>query len=234
MTESDRDENPATPSGPPPAMLIDARALRGLAHPLRGRLLDELTLNGPATATILGKRLGESSGSTSYHLRQLSRFGFIEAAPGRSGGRERWWRPRPGGWSMRGHEFLGDPETRPVVETVLGRYYQQREARFRGWTARVWDPVQSAEVRRWKDAASDMVSRARMTPEESREFGRALTEFVGVYMARYQGRTPESHPDTENVELQTTLFPNLPAAGTGTPSGGAPPRDPAEGATGDD
>ncbi|GAA1452817.1 ArsR/SmtB family transcription factor [Nocardiopsis tropica] len=221
MTDSDDHEHPPAP-GAPPSMQIDAQALRGLAHPLRARLLDELTFDGPATATILGRRLGESSGSTSYHLRQLSRYGFIEADPGRSGGRERWWRIRPGGWRMRGHEFLGNPETRTVAETVLGRYYQEREARFREWTASVWRSEQSADVRRWKDASFDSVTTVRMTPEESREFGRALTDFLRAFAARYQGRTSESHPDTENVELQTNLFPHLP--GGGRP---ASPEDPA-------
>jgi DNA-binding transcriptional ArsR family regulator len=71
--------------------LTDARSLRALAHPLRLRLLDLLRFDGPSTATLLGRRVGESSGSTSYHLRQLARYGFIEEAPAQ-GGRERWWR----------------------------------------------------------------------------------------------------------------------------------------------
>ena len=76
------------PDGP-----TDAAAVRALAHPLRLQLLDLLRFEGPSTATLLGRQVGESSGSTSYHLRQLARYGFIEEAPGR-GGRERWWRFR--------------------------------------------------------------------------------------------------------------------------------------------
>ena len=52
---------------------VDTTALRGPVHPLRGRILEQLQYRGPATATILGERLGESSGSTSYPLRQLAR-----------------------------------------------------------------------------------------------------------------------------------------------------------------
>lgn len=73
-----------------PSGTADAAAVRALAHPLRLQLLDLLRFEGPSTATLLGRRVGESSGSTSYHLRQLARYGFIEEAPGR-GGRERWW-----------------------------------------------------------------------------------------------------------------------------------------------
>jgi hypothetical protein len=73
--------------------MTDPAAVRALTHPLRLQLLDLLRLDGPSTATELGRRVSESSGSTSYHLRQLARYGFIEDAPAR-GGRERVWRYR--------------------------------------------------------------------------------------------------------------------------------------------
>lgn len=91
---------------------VDTTALRGLAHPLRGRILDQLQHRGPATATILGERLGESSGSTSYHLRQLARYGFIETVPGKNGGRGRWWRIHPDGRAVREHAFRENPKNR--------------------------------------------------------------------------------------------------------------------------
>ena len=67
-------------------------ALRALAHPQRLRMLGMLRVDGPATATSLAARLGLNSGATSYHLRQLSRHGFIEEDAERGNGRERWWR----------------------------------------------------------------------------------------------------------------------------------------------
>jgi DNA-binding transcriptional ArsR family regulator len=51
---------------------LDARNLRGLAHPVRVRMLGLLRTEGPSTATLLGERLGLSSAATSYHLRQLA------------------------------------------------------------------------------------------------------------------------------------------------------------------
>lgn len=71
----------------------EVRAVRALAHPLRLELLDMLRFDGPSTATLLARRTGESSGATSYHLRQLARYGYVEEAPA-AGGRERWWRYR--------------------------------------------------------------------------------------------------------------------------------------------
>ena len=71
--------------------LRDPRALRALAHPIRIRLLGLLRREGPLTATEAGRRIDESSGSASYHLRQLARFGLVEDAAG-GHGRERPWR----------------------------------------------------------------------------------------------------------------------------------------------
>ena len=69
---------------------LDVRGVRALAHPLRLQLLDLLRFEGPSTATRLAERVGESSGATSYHLRQLAKYGYIAEARERKG-RERWW-----------------------------------------------------------------------------------------------------------------------------------------------
>lgn len=66
-------------------------ALKALTHPVRLRMLGMLRIDGPATATQLAVRLGLNSGATSYHLRQLAQYGFIEEAPHASR-RDRWWR----------------------------------------------------------------------------------------------------------------------------------------------
>ncbi|WP_040702599.1 winged helix-turn-helix domain-containing protein [Nocardiopsis ganjiahuensis] len=202
------EEEETTEPGPR-SMEIGAEALRGLAHPLRARILDELSVQGPATATILGRRLGESSGSTSYHLRQLSRFGFVETDPGRSGGRDRWWRARPGGWNMRGTEFLRSPATREAAEIVLDGYYRGRQERAERWRRIAREHTDSPKVRRWSRAFQDSVSHLRLTPEETEEFAGEINALAREWARRYQGRTAEEHPETEAVELQTDLFPNL-------------------------
>lgn len=70
----------------------DPRSLRGLAHPLRLQLLGLLRADGPATASQLAVRTGQSSGATSYHLRQLAAYGFVVEDTDRGTIRERWWR----------------------------------------------------------------------------------------------------------------------------------------------
>src|ERR1700761_5736702 len=71
--------------------LTDPRALRALAHPIRLELVGLLRRLGPLTATQAAELIGESSGSTSFHLRQLAKYGLVEDAGG-GAGRERPWR----------------------------------------------------------------------------------------------------------------------------------------------
>ncbi|MEU0214230.1 winged helix-turn-helix domain-containing protein [Streptomyces sp. NPDC006265] len=69
----------------------DTAALKALTHPLRIQLLGLLRQDGPATASELAGRTGESSASASYHLRVLAKYAFIAEAEHRDG-RERRWR----------------------------------------------------------------------------------------------------------------------------------------------
>ncbi|WP_189155313.1 winged helix-turn-helix domain-containing protein [Lentzea pudingi] len=62
-------------------------------HPVRLALLDLLAEHGTLTSTQAAARLGESSGSCSFHLRQLAELGLIEEAP-HQGGKARPWQLR--------------------------------------------------------------------------------------------------------------------------------------------
>ncbi len=111
--------------------ILGSEALKAFAHPLRMSLYAELQRRGPATASQLARALGESSGQTSYHLRQLERHGFVEDDPGRAGGRERWWRPV--GFRLTDPELLHDPATEPMVGAVIGQVIAERTATLTSW-----------------------------------------------------------------------------------------------------
>jgi hypothetical protein len=49
--------------------VLTPRRLRGVVHPIRLRLPQLMEADDPTTASQLGRRVGESSGTTSCHLR---------------------------------------------------------------------------------------------------------------------------------------------------------------------
>lgn len=71
----------------------DLKALqKALANPVRRDILGYLGKHGEANSTSVAKALGESTGTTSYHLRKLAEQKLIAEIEERSAGRERWWR----------------------------------------------------------------------------------------------------------------------------------------------
>jgi DNA-binding transcriptional ArsR family regulator len=112
---------------------LDPRSLHGLAHPLRVRLLAELRAEGPATATMLAARTGESSGATSYHLRELARHGFIAEDRDRGRGRERWWRAQHDYTVLLPSRFQDAPEERELADELLRRAVARRVELLTGW-----------------------------------------------------------------------------------------------------
>ena len=93
MTEPS-DDIRAHGADPQQVVVLDAKGLRAMAHPVRVELVGLLRRYGPSTATELAQRMGLNSGATSYHLRQLAAAGFIEEDAERGNARERWWRSR--------------------------------------------------------------------------------------------------------------------------------------------
>ena len=89
--------------------LTDPRALRAYAHPVRMKLVGLLRTEGPLTATRAAELLGESSGTCSFHLRQLAKYGLVEEAGGGTG-REKPWRATTTSTELgrdRGHARAG-------------------------------------------------------------------------------------------------------------------------------
>lgn len=81
------------PSRLSPTRLTDPKAVLAVTHPVRMRLLGELSRRGTARAVDLAAAVDEPANSVSFHLRQLAKHGLIEENPERAeNGRERWWR----------------------------------------------------------------------------------------------------------------------------------------------
>lgn len=65
---------------------------KALSNPVRRDILSYLGEHGEANSTSVAKALGESTGTTSYHLRKLADLKLIAEIEERSTGRERWWK----------------------------------------------------------------------------------------------------------------------------------------------
>jgi DNA-binding transcriptional ArsR family regulator len=120
-----------------PARSLGAKEVRALAHPLRLRMLEALS-SGPATASMLARDLGESSGATSYHLRALAAAGILVEDLERRKGRERWWKRDPERIGLISSAPAEDPEYDAAVaqlestmisrdDEAIRRYLHQRE-----------------------------------------------------------------------------------------------------------
>lgn len=178
--------------------ISDPQALKVVAHPLRGRLLGLLRTEGPATASELGRKTGESSGSTSYHLRELFKYGFIEEDPGGCDGRERRWRARHRYTSWNTREMLGVPGGREAVEVIRTRQAEVLAERILGFREDDWPPE-------WVEAAGVDDHFAELPPQALAEFMRRAEELLGELAARYEGA-----PDSRPVHLFVGGFPRKP------------------------
>ena len=127
MTEAE----PSAKQYPRDTAQLPADAMRALAHPLRLRILDELSINGPLTASGLGERLAESSGATSYHLRQLEKHGLVREVTAKGNARERWWERRPGSMSTpEPQDFPPGSAERLATQLIENEWNRSREATF--------------------------------------------------------------------------------------------------------
>jgi DNA-binding transcriptional ArsR family regulator len=178
--------------------LRDPRALRALAHPVRIRLLGQLRREGPLTASEAGRRIGESSGSASYHLRQLARYGLVEEAPN-AHGRERPWRATAlyTSWpNVADTEELADA-AQVFERFVLGRYLERLE---RWLDRRRTEPVE------WQEAASYGDSLLYLTVEELASLRDALQALAEPYLDRIANAETRP-PGARLVALLQIAFP---------------------------
>ncbi|MCN9239236.1 helix-turn-helix domain-containing protein [Streptomyces sp. RY43-2] len=179
---------------------LDARSLRGLAHPLRMRLLDSLRFDGPATASQLAQKLGESSGSTSYHLRQLAAHGFVEDAPERCKGRERWWKAVHRGLRLD-DALLQDenPEVRGAAALYL---HEAATTQMRDLST--WLGNRHTLPEEWNHAGDMSSATLRLTPELTRELVLKMHALIDEYRDL---PATEDDPQATRVRIHTHAFP---------------------------
>lgn len=164
-----------------------------MAHPLRLEILG-LLVEGPATASMLARRLGESSGSTSYHLRVLARAGAIVEDPELGTRRERWWR-RPDPFVLIPTD--DDLEGRAITARVLGLFFARDEQARRRIVTR---DVGAA----WRAGAFVGNWFLELTPQEADALAERLATLVQELRAR-----PEPTRGADRALVSVSVLPWL-------------------------
>ncbi|MFI1922519.1 ArsR/SmtB family transcription factor [Streptomyces sp. NPDC020377] len=208
-----------------PMELGDLAALRALAQPRRQRMLEHLTLHGPATSATLARALGLNTGSTSYHLRELARYGFVEetdaekpahrgehpAEAGRtepSTHRERWWRAVPGD-----RRFPPRSRRSPEVRLVMDELNHHAYAADLDLFERLQRDAEDDDP--WADAFPCSRGTIRLTLPELRDF---FEEYIAL-LNRYKRPESATPPGARTLLTRFLAFPAGPASPPGpTPS----------------
>jgi DNA-binding transcriptional ArsR family regulator len=170
---------------------LDMESLKALSHPLRVQLFDALSVYGPATASGLAERLGESSGATSYHLRQLERHGFVRELQARGTGRERWWERMPEFLNIGGGEAERTPAGRSASRLIRREFRTSQQRLLNDFLER-GDDVLPTE---WSESSEVRSTNTRLTVAQLREFTSAVNELVEHYVVTFRNQdTPGARP----------------------------------------
>lgn len=183
---------------------LDSGALKALAHPLRVRIFDLLASQGPQTASSLAALVGETSGSTSYHLRALAAHDLIREVEGRGTARERWWERPKGRIDMPGPDETMSPANRAAAQIVTSEFFRLRHETLMTYLNR----PQSEVPEEWRDVGMTMTTHLDMTAAQVAELRGELEALVESAIERFRGQVG---PDVRRVSLRAEIF-DLPKA----------------------
>lgn len=179
----------------------DGAALKALTHPLRLTLLGLLRQHGPATASELAARTGESSASTSYHLRVLAKYAFVTEAEHRDS-RERRWKSVHGTTSWSNEAMRRSPGG----STILGVLHRRQIEHLQLSLDRHEADLESGRLGpEWQEPSGVSDAMPRLTPESLAELWRVFQEKTDELTAR-----DAEDPRAEQVVLFTAGLPLAP------------------------
>ncbi|WP_433292978.1 ArsR/SmtB family transcription factor [Actinoplanes sp. CA-030573] len=177
------------------AELTDIDALKALAHPLRQRLLTWLQRNGAATSADLAAVFGEDRGATSYHLRQLARFGFIAEDSRRSAGRRRYWKAVP--QDIRLPRTPASPSVAAAAEEIGRQWFTRSQEELIAY-------LENREAfGEFAVAAPHSYGSTSLTPAELARFG---AEYLAL-LSRWHRAPDEASPGSRHISVVFHAFP---------------------------
>ncbi len=185
--------------------VLDTGALRALAHPLRVQIYDILSQYGPQTASSLAEMLGESTGSTSYHLRALAKHDLIHEVTDRGTGRERWWERPVGGVTFANADAMKTPAGRAATQIVMNEFFRNRNEQLMKFI----DDGLFTSDETWQNGSMISTATARLTPEQSKELAAKIMALIDDAVDNYRNQTGEN---VRPVSIRADVFP-LPELG---------------------
>lgn len=180
---------------------VNPATLKAFAHPLRTQMYQWLKDHGPGTASMLAEAMGESTGQTSYHLRQLEKHGLVAEDTSRGTARERWWDAQ--GFSFGLDTVDADPEVLTTVELLMRQGVERRRERQLEWIER-----QAREEREWQEVVTFSESTTRLTPAELKDLAEAVFAVMGEHLDRAERqRTVDGGEGARMVKMYAQYFP---------------------------
>jgi DNA-binding transcriptional ArsR family regulator len=164
--------------------LGDPRVLRAIAHPVRNRILDELSASGPVRAADIARLLGIPANQASFHLRQLAKYGLVEEAPEEARDkRDRVWRAAaPAGYTVNLGAMADEPGGRAAVEV----FRQSQLARMHAVVDRTF--VIDREKGSGVFSTSDHT--LKLTDEEAAQLRKEVDDLIDSWADRTRGLGP--------------------------------------------
>ena len=203
--------HPELTEGLPPTRELDLESLKALSHPLRVQIVNALSIYGPATASGLAERFSESSGATSYHLRQLERHGFIQELKGKGTGRERWWERVPGALNIGSSAGKETPAGRSAAQLIFREFRETADRLLVDFTERGPELLPPE----WTDASEITTANARLTLEQLQTFVHAVNTAINTYVVPFRGQQVEG---MKAIQIHFNAFPVLDAETAISPS----------------
>ena len=171
--------------------VTDPKTLRAMAHPLRLDLLEVLNRTGPTTAAHCARILGTSQASCSFHLRQLAKYGYVEAAESSGDRRERRWR------LTSPTQEISEQAVGSAASEEFGRVFVEREA------TRIleWLDTDRAEPAEWREASLLSGATLPLTPRDLHAIKQGLWQVLEPYLARAEDGGAPLRPGERHVRL---------------------------------
>ncbi|WP_278235221.1 helix-turn-helix domain-containing protein [Isoptericola sp. AK164] len=200
------DPSAATSSSTRKPAPVGAARLRGLSHPLRVTILDLLQVHGSLTASRLAELVGESSGSTSYHLRQLAKHDFVREVEGKGTARERWWEATPGGFVLAPSENdVDDAGTRTALSLASAEFERARQAKIWRLLDALRDGPQESRYADWSDSVRLGTANTVATPQQLHDLIETVQSVIDTELHKLKAQEPG--PDARPVQIHFNAFP---------------------------